>query len=112
MQILQPYLGSAISGTVAHLTDEFAILHFDVELASGDTETVPGLLHSRGADLAGLVVSTLHLLNASKPEPAGAPCIRTHVSGGLHDGQICSCQELEVVLETVSTHDRGLRLSG
>ena len=88
MQILRPYLGSAISGTVAYLTDQFAILHFDVEVEPGVTERVAGMLPGKGADLAGVVVSTLHLLKCIIQADARRICTRG--SGGLHDGQICN----------------------
>ena len=56
MQILQGYLGQVISGAVAHVTDRYAILNFEVDLENGKMERVPGLLHSDVADIADVVV--------------------------------------------------------
>ena len=59
VQILQSYLGHVITGAVAHVTDEYAILHFQVELDDGKMERVPGLLHSEQADVTDLWVRLL-----------------------------------------------------
>ena len=53
------YLGKTISGEVNFANEQFAILHFDVDLASGATETVRGMLSSRAADLSNVVVGKL-----------------------------------------------------
>ena len=58
MQILQGYLGQVISGAVAHVTDRYAILHFEIELGNGKMERVRGMLHSDAADIADVVVSS------------------------------------------------------
>lgn len=59
MQVLQSYLGQAISGAVAHVTDTYAILHFQVELDNGRMECVPGMLHCEDADIADAAVRLL-----------------------------------------------------
>lgn len=52
------YLGKTISGEVNFVNEWFAILHFEVDLPSGATETVRGMLSSRAADLSTVVVGT------------------------------------------------------
>ncbi len=61
LQVLIAYLGKTIRGEVTFVNERFAILHFDVDLALGATETVRGMLSSRAADLSNVVVSNLSL---------------------------------------------------
>lgn len=70
-QVLQSYLGKSISGLVAHTTDKFAIMLFDVPVESGGMEKVRGMLHSDRATLEGIVVSK-HLLSVRKLHRVGS----------------------------------------
>ena len=56
LQVLQYYLGSSITGVVAYASETYALLHFDVELDSGQKERVKGILHSSKGPMQEVVV--------------------------------------------------------